>query len=77
MASIKTRVAGLEQAARATVRRQLTDAERAVRVVHILNHPESSPVYVPLRKFLNRALGRDVHQTQSDGGPLLASKLGN
>ena len=60
MASIKTRVAGLEQASRATVRRQLTDAERAVRVVHILNHPESSPVYVPLRRFLKRALGRDV-----------------
>ena len=60
MASIKPRVAGLEQAARATVRRQLTDAERAVRVTHILNHPESSPVYVPLRKFLNRALGRNV-----------------
>lgn len=77
MASIKTRVAGLEQASRATVRRQLTDAERAVRVVHILNHPETSPVYVPLRKFLNRALGRDVHQTQSDGGPLLPSKFGN
>ena len=69
MASLKTRVADLEQASRATVRRQLTDAERAVRVTHILNHPESSPVYVPLRKFLNRALGRDVHQTQSDGGP--------
>ena len=77
MASIKTRVADLEQASRATVRHQMTDAERAVRVTHILNHPESSPVYVPLRKFLNRALGRDVHQTQSDGGPLLASKLGN
>ena len=56
MASIKTRVAGLEQASRATVRRQLTDAERAVRMTHILNHPESSPVYVPLRKFLIRML---------------------
>lgn len=77
MASIKTRVAGLEQASRTTVRRQLTDAERAVRLTHILNNPASSPVYVPLRKFLNRALGRDVHQTQSDGGPLLASKFGN
>ena len=60
MASIKTRVAGLEQASRETVGRQLTDAERAVRVAHILNHPESSPVYVPLRRFLKRALGRDV-----------------
>ena len=60
MASVKTRVAGLEQASRATVRRQLTDAERAVRMTHILNHPDSSPVYVPLRRFLKRALGRDV-----------------
>jgi len=60
MASLKTRVADLEQASRATVRRQLTDAERAVRMTHILNHPESSPVYVPLRRFLKRALGRDV-----------------
>ena len=56
MASIKTRVAGLEQANRATVQRQLTDAERAVRMTHILNHPESSPVYVPMRKFLIRML---------------------
>ena len=77
MASIRTRITGLEQASKATVQRQLTDAERVVRLAHILNYPESSPVYVPLRKFLNRALGRDVHQTQSDGGPLLASKLGN
>ena len=60
MASLKTRVAGLEQASRATVRRQLTDAERAVRMTHILNHPDSAPVYVPLRRFLKRALGRDV-----------------
>ena len=58
MASLKTRVAGLEQASRATVRRQLTDAERAVRMTHILNHPDSSPVCVPLRRFLKRALGR-------------------
>ena len=56
MASIKTRVADLEQASRATVRRQLTDAERAVRVTHILNNSASSPVYVPLRKFLIRML---------------------
>ena len=56
MASIKTRITGLEQASKATVRRQLTDAERAVRMTHILNHPDSSPVYVPLRKFLIRML---------------------
>lgn len=56
MASIKTRVAGLEQASKVTVQRQLTDAERAVRLTYILNHPESSPVYGPLRKFLKRTL---------------------
>ena len=60
MASLKTRVADLEQASRATVRRQLTDAERAVRMTHILNRPDSSPVYVPLRRFLKRALGRNA-----------------
>ena len=38
MASIKTRVAGLEQASKATVQRQLTDAERAVGAPQILNH---------------------------------------
>ena len=54
MASIKNRVADLEQASRATVRRQLTDAERAVRLTHILKNPASSPVYVPLREFLKR-----------------------
>ena len=56
MASLKTRVADLEQASRATVRRQLTDAERAVRMTHILNHPESSPVYGQLTAFMKRAL---------------------
>ncbi len=54
MASIKNRVADLEQASRATVRRQLTDAERAVRLTHILNNPASSPVDGPLREFLKR-----------------------
>ena len=56
MASIRTRITGLEQASKATVQRQLTDAERAVRMTHILNHPDSSPVYGPLRKFLIRML---------------------
>ena len=60
MASIKTRIAGLEQASKVNVQRQLTDAERVVRLAHILNHPESSPVYVPLRRFLKRALGRNA-----------------
>ncbi len=56
MASIKTRIAGLEQARRSTVRRQLTDAERAVRVTHILNNPASSPMYEPLTEILKKAL---------------------
>ncbi len=56
MASIKTRLALLEQASRATVRRQLTDAERAVRVTHILNNSASSPVYEPLTEILKKAL---------------------
>ena len=67
MASLKTRVADLEQASRATVRRQLTDTERAVRLTHILNNPASSPLYGPLTEFMNRAVvnnarcQRDVH----------------
>ena len=60
MASIKTRITGLEQASKATVQRQLTDAERVVRLAHILNYPDSSPVCVPLRRFLKRALGRNA-----------------
>ena len=56
MASIKTRLALLEQASRATVRRQLTDAERAVRVTHILNNSASSPVYEPLTEILKKAV---------------------
>ena len=65
MASIKTRVADLEQASRATVRHQLTDAERAVRVTHILNHPESSPVYGPLMEFLKRSGISDAQLTSN------------
>ena len=55
MASIKTRVAGLEQANRATAQRQLTDAERAVRVAYILNNPACSSMHAPLRKILKRS----------------------
>ena len=62
MASLKTRVADLEQASRATVRRQLTDAERAVRMTHILNHPESSAMYVQLVEFLKQTA---IHNSSS------------
>ena len=62
MASIKTRVAGLEQASKVTVKRQLTDAERAVRLTHILNNPESSPMYGPLVEFLKRTA---IHNSSS------------
>lgn len=65
MASIQTRIAGLEQASRATVRRQLTDADRAVRLTHILNDPESSPVYGRLREFLKRAGVSDAQLTRN------------
>lgn len=56
MASIKTRVAGLEHASRVAVRRQLTDVERAVRLTHMLNHPESYPSHAPLTEALKRTL---------------------
>lgn len=65
MASIKTRVAGLEQASRATVQRQLTDAERAVRLTQILNNPESSSVYEPLRDLLKQAGVSDAQLTSN------------
>ncbi len=55
MASIKTRVACLEQVSKATIHRPMTDVELAVRVTHILNNPESSPMYGPLVEFLKRA----------------------
>ena len=62
MASIKTRVAGLEQASKVTVQRQLTDAERAVRLTHILNNPESSPMYGQLVEFLKQTA---IHNSSS------------
>ena len=62
MASIKTRIAGLEQARRSTVRRQLTDAERAVRVAHILNNPECSAMYGQLVEFLKQTA---IHNSSS------------
>ena len=57
MASIKTRIAGLEQASKVNVQRQLTDAERAVRVAHILNNPECSAMYGQLVEFLKQTAG--------------------
>lgn len=60
MASIKSRVATLEQASKAATRRPMADAELAVRVAHILNHPASSPVYGPLREFMKRTLVNKV-----------------
>ena len=56
MASIKTRVACLEQVSKATIHRPMSDVELAVRVTHILNNPESSPVYGQLTAFMKRAL---------------------
>ena len=55
MATITTRVTCLQQASKGTVQRQLTDAERAVRLTHILNNPESPPMYGPLMGILKMA----------------------
>lgn len=55
MASIKTRVACLEQASKVTVLRQLTDAERVVRVVHVLKNPELHLAHASIVKLLRRA----------------------
>jgi hypothetical protein len=56
MASIKTRVACLEQVSKATIHRPMSDVELAVRVTTILNNPASSPLYGPLTEFMNRAV---------------------
>ena len=60
MPSVKARVAVLENTSKAPRARQLTDAERAVRLAHLLNCPEPPPVQKSLRESLKRALGRDV-----------------
>jgi hypothetical protein len=60
MASIKSRVNSLERFSKAKVLRVWTDAERAVRLFHILSNTESSSAHAPLREILKRALGRDV-----------------
>ena len=60
MPSVKCRVALLENTSKATRARQLSDAERAVRLAHLLNRPEPPPVQKSLRESLKRALGRDV-----------------
>ena len=62
MASINSRIADLERSGTATVRRELTDAERAVRLVHILNHPELLPVHVSLQAFLKTHLPRHMQK---------------
>jgi hypothetical protein len=56
MVSIKSRIADLEQSSRVTARHQLTDAERAVRLVRILTDPERLSEHAPLREFLKRTL---------------------
>lgn len=54
MASVKSRIANLEQSRRVTSQRQFTDAELAVRLVNILNNPERSSEHGPLRMLLKR-----------------------
>lgn len=60
MASIQSRIANLEQSTREATCRQLSDAERAVWLVHILNDPARSAEHAPLRALLKRLMGRDV-----------------
>ena len=60
MASIKSRVVTLEQASKAAARRPLTDAELAVRLVHILNNPAYALLQGPIRKVLERSARSDV-----------------
>lgn len=55
MASIKLRIANLEQTCRVNDLRQLTDAERAVRVVHMLKNPEFNSAHESIVKLLRRA----------------------
>jgi len=56
MASIKSRVNGLERSSKVTLHRELTDSERAVRLFHILNNSESSPAHASLREILKQDL---------------------
>lgn len=67
MASIKNRVVCLEQASKVAVQRQLTDAERAVRVAHILNNPECSPRYGPLVELLKQTAIKNSSKVVSAG----------
>lgn len=65
MASIKSRISVLEQSHTATTRRQWTDAELAVRLVHIFNDPGCSPLHAPLRALLHRTAVANA-QPQAD-----------
>lgn len=59
MASIKSRVNSLERSSKAKVLRVWTDAERAVRLFHILSNPERLPSHGPLIEILKQAFNRD------------------
>ncbi len=63
MASIKSRIADLELSRSMARRREMTDVQLALRVMQILNHPEKSLIYEPLRRLLKR--GRVKVQPQS------------
>lgn len=56
MASIKSRIADLERSRNMALRREMTDVQLALRVMHILNHPESFPSHAPLTEILKRTL---------------------
>lgn len=69
MASIESRIASLEQTSKVSALRQLTDAERAVRLLYIFKHPDVFPSHAPLREILKRSggsaapLSNDVRRT--------------
>lgn len=54
MASIESRIGALERCGRPLVQRQLTDTERAIRLIYILKNPALSALHAPLRKLLHR-----------------------
>ncbi len=64
MASIKSRIADLERSRNMALRRELSDAERAVRLVHIL-HRQVSPEQQPLRRYLKSIVDRDAQQIRN------------
>ena len=64
MASIKSRVNGLERSSKVTLHREWTDAERAVRLMHALRQPEL-PVHKRVVEFLTSGAKTEQHDQQN------------